>query len=103
MNLELPRTVIVDAEFAPDHIVGNHRAQNVRPQIHLRLVHLKLATAHQEAAADGLQRSTTFVVVVPIAKGAIGKTDRPPAGNFGDLIARTPKGAIGKAHGTPVA
>ena len=41
--------------------------------------------------------------MVPVAKSAIGQSDRARAGDFGDLIARPPKGAIGKAHRAPVA
>jgi hypothetical protein len=102
VDLELPGTVIGDAKFAPNNIIRNHGAQHIRPQIDLRFVPLKLTTTHQQVATCSLHCSATFVVVIPFAKGAVRKSNRSGAGNFGDLIAWTPEGTVGKAYGTPV-
>src|SRR5882724_6295585 len=98
MDLKLPRTVIFDPKLAFDDIVGNHRAQDIRSQFDLRLVLLKFATAHEDVSSDGLHGGAAFVVVIPVAKRAIGKTDRAPPGDFRDLIARPPERAIDKPH-----
>ena len=75
--------MVGDAEFAPDQVVCKHGTPDFGAQLKLRLVRLKLATAHQHTGrTPDLQGAASLVGMVPFTEGTIGKTDGAPAGDY---------------------
>ena len=87
-----------DACLAGDDVIGDNGAADGFTEIDLRFVLPEFTTADQNRAALDLERGSTFFLVVPLNESAIAKADGAFAGNFGDLIARTPESAIHEPH-----
>ena len=89
-------------QFAPDQIVGNHRALHVGPQINLAVCSLETRIrAPARCRLPPARRCAPRRACPRCTKGAIRKSGGAPARDFGDLIARPPKGAIGKSAPRP--
>ena len=89
-----------DAGFTGDDVVGDNGAADGFAKLDLRFVFPEFTAADQNRATLDLERGSTFFLVVPLNESAIAKADGAFAGNFGDLIARTPESAIHETHTT---
>src|SRR5437588_6769723 len=93
---------VSDPRLAGEYVVGNDGPPNLFAQLDLWFIFPKLATADQDGAARHLQSVAPFLVPIPLHEGAIAETDRSLSVNFGDLIARTPEGAVHKTDATGI-
>src|SRR6267154_4814279 len=86
--------VVRKARFAGEDIVGDNGAAHSFAQVHLRLVFSELTSAHQDCSALHLERVAAFFFVIPLDESAIAEANCAVSCDFGDLIARPPKGAV---------
>src|SRR5947207_20295 len=92
--LHAPSAVVRDPRGAGDHVITDHGAADRFAELDLRLVLAELAAADQDGAAFDLQGVPAFAVVIPLDEGAVTEADGALAGDSGDLVARTPEGAV---------
>ena len=85
---------IINTGFARQNVIGDHGSAHAFTQFDLGFVFLEFTTADQNGAARGLDRMATFLFLVPLHEGAVAEADGPFTRHFGNLIARTPEGAI---------
>src|SRR5262249_28930316 len=90
--------VVGDARRPPEEVVADHGAADALAQLDLRLVLLKLAPAHQDAAALHAQGRATLPLAVPLHERAIAEADRAATGDPRDLVARPPERAVDEPH-----
>ena len=94
--------MILDARFAGDDIIRNHRAPHLLAKLDLRPVGLKLAAPDQHGPASHLQRIPPLLVLIPLHEAAIAEAHRALARDLRDLIARPPEGTVHKPHAARV-
>ena len=94
--------VVRDAGFAGDDVIGDNGAADGFTELDLRFVLAEFTATNQNRSALDLERGSTLFLVVPLNESAIAKADGAFAGNFGDLVARTPESAIHEPHTTGI-
>ena len=89
--------LVIDPLGPLEKVVGDDRTVYVLAQRDLWPVELEFAAPHQHGAAGGLDGMTALPFGVPLAERAIAEADGPLTGDLGDLVARTPIGAVHEA------
>src|ERR1044071_1319669 len=85
---------IRDPWFADEDIFGDNGPAHLLPQFHLGFIFAEFTTTHQNSSTEGLDGVSAFLVTIPLHKSAVAEPSGAAARNFGDLIARPPKGAV---------
>src|ERR1044071_10484075 len=89
---------IRDPWFADEDIFGDNGPAHLFPQFHLGFIFAEFTTTHQNSSTKGLDGVSAFLVTIPLHKSAVAEPNGAAASNFGDLIARPPKGAVYETH-----
>src|ERR1039458_1661133 len=90
--------VVGNTRFSGEHIPGNDRAPDLPAQFDLWFVFAKFAAVHQQRSAVRLNGAAAFLVPIPLHKSAVAEADGAASGDFCNLVAWPPEGAIHETH-----